>query len=516
MKQIKGYWHILTINHYIEVVSDQLKIMVDSGLYDECENIYVGVLGDSEGLRNVQELFKDYPKIIISEYSTSTDNFEFHTLKILKRQADLHAKEFYGFYIQTKAISYPKWDGVIPNIPNKNGITPEQAYIGGTFIRDYMNYYTLFRWRDNVTELNKGYEVCGTQLRPQREFLEHYSGNFFWFNSEYVKLLKPIEALNRKDRYQAEFWLCSENPIAATLCQVFADYNSKGKFSDTIGKETKPTIIVKSNNLKNKNGRNIVHTLSYNLVSTTEDAVRRMYEMNDKRDFQHIVVDCEYPLLKKDKIPADLRKSKAQNTEALKELALKYGSTYIKIKNEGVSQNWSSIAKFAKLTDDDILCGVDPDELIDMKSGGFIKAMGDVMRADPTYAVTSLIMQEQFAELNTTNSVKRKVAGYNVIDVKGCLMWASIAVSGKFINELGGVPYPKNVKIYGGLEWAMIEHMDRLGYKYCMMQDYLVEHPKDDNADLYRQWKNDSIFGDYKNEKQIQFDAWLEIKRKNK
>ena len=59
----------------------------------------------------------------------------------------------------------------------------------------------------------------------------HYSGNFFWFYSGYVKTLPEIVTLDIKDRNNAEFWICSgKNPEAATLCQKFVDYNTKGKF----------------------------------------------------------------------------------------------------------------------------------------------------------------------------------------------------------------------------------------------------------------------------------------------
>jgi hypothetical protein len=62
----------------------------------------------------------------------------------------------------------------------------------------------------------------------------HYSGNFFWFNSEYVSTLPPIDSLDKSNRYNAETWICLENPIAATACQLFVDYNTKGEFQPFI------------------------------------------------------------------------------------------------------------------------------------------------------------------------------------------------------------------------------------------------------------------------------------------
>ncbi len=184
--------------------------MVESGLYDASEAIYVGCVGD--------KLFASHNKIHLSAFNQNITEYEFLTLKILKEKCD-DDRPFYAVYWHDKAVSWPR---------EKD----EKAYIGGTYWRSSMNYWTLKRWRDNVKELDKGYETCGTQLRPKRGFDEHYSGNFFWATSEYIKTVKLIEMLNRKDRHQAEFWLCSNNPIAATLNQDFIDYNTQKVWKD--------------------------------------------------------------------------------------------------------------------------------------------------------------------------------------------------------------------------------------------------------------------------------------------
>lgn len=216
---IIGFFHICMVNHYFEIISEQLKIMVESGLYDASEIIYVGCVGEEKEFDKVKQLFGSHSKIKVFAYNQDITEYEFLTLKILKSKSDTD-KDFYGFYIHSKGISWNK---------EKN----EKASIGGTYWRDSMNFYTLKKWRENIKELDKGYETCGTQIRAKTEAIGmHYSGNYYWFKSEYVKRVKPIEMVNRKDRHQAEFWLCSANPIAATMNQDFIDYNTQKVWKD--------------------------------------------------------------------------------------------------------------------------------------------------------------------------------------------------------------------------------------------------------------------------------------------
>ncbi|MDD4970789.1 MAG: hypothetical protein PHT07_15285 [Paludibacter sp.] len=211
---VLGFWHILLINDYLSIISEQLQLIIKSGLYCKVERIYVGCLGSQEERLNLQKFFHDYDKIQIISHSTVIENYEFHTLKIL-RNVCLSQPDFYGFYIHTKGVSYPGNEG-------------------GKYWRDYMNYYIITDWKEAVRNLDTGYQTYGVKLLshldlPARKM--HYSGNFYWFRSEYAKTLRPVESLNQNDRFEAEMYMCSNSPIAATGCQLFVDYNTKGTFN---------------------------------------------------------------------------------------------------------------------------------------------------------------------------------------------------------------------------------------------------------------------------------------------
>lgn len=209
--KILGFYHVCLINHWQEIVREQLDCIMSSGLYEASEHIFIGAVGAEEQLGLLSDLLRQLPKIKIVSYSPNIEHYEFETLQMLKDKSD--KREFYGWYIHTKGVSWDKENA--------------KAYTGGTYWRKFMNYYTITKWEDNVANLKSGYDLSGTQIRTQRmspAFKFHYSGNFFWFNSEYVKLLKPVQISN--NRWDAEMYICSNFPIAATLNQEWVDYNT--------------------------------------------------------------------------------------------------------------------------------------------------------------------------------------------------------------------------------------------------------------------------------------------------
>lgn len=483
--KIKIYWHILMVNHYEEIVKEQFDCLINSGLYDACESVSIGCLGEYDNMKKLQSVIDGHDKIKIAEYSTAIDLYEFHTLNILKEDADNSEDDYYIFYFHGKGVSFPK---------EKDSV----AYYGGTAWRQFMNEYTINRWKENILELDGGYETCGTQLRPTRDFPMHYSGNFFSCKSSYVRLLPNISELNIKDRFQGEYWIGIANPIAATLSQQFVDYYSY--------------LPIQSKAVK-KN-RTVVHTLCWNTVKEVSRATKSLYELNKKEDFEHIIVGLGYPLFKNDTIPDDIEEAKQQNRNTLKALAEKYGSRYVEMPNNGVSQNWGVIFKEEKLGDGDVLICCDPDERVHPKAIGWVKAMADVIRSEEKYGVVSLVMEEQFKELNKNNSEEKNIGGQDIIEVHGALMWAQIAVDCGLLKKIGGVPYPKGTPIYGGLEFALLEKMEKYNYKWCFLKDKIVKHPEWDFKDLPRQWKHFIL--DEKNGKQIHFEDYLRLKQMGK
>ena len=458
------YYHILMVNEWERIVKDQLRLIYNSGLYDEVETIKIGALG--MGISKLKEIISVYPKCEIVRHNVDITKYEFWTLRIAHEDAKSE-KPFYGLYLHTKGVSYP-------NHP------------GGKYWRDYMGYYNVVKWKEAVKQLRKGFDTCGVKLTAGR-FPLHYSGNFFWFKSSYLKRLKDPCSCNIKDRFEAEFWSCTGDPKAATLCQDFVDYNTKGSFYK---------------------GENYVHTLAYNLPSEVEKATKLLYDLND--NFEHYIVDLGYPVVKAGEVPEDINKAKQINTDRLSKIAQRYGSEYIKLPNVGVSQNWEAVWRELDMCDDDVLIGADPDE--HPLNEGWVDATGDVLRSG--YGLVSLMMTDHKPLLAGKRT--HKVAGHRCMNVEGGINWALIGMSGKLLSDMGGVPVPKGADRYGWIEAAVKEKMDQLDHKWTVLVDYMVRHTDyqlgDKGTDsLLREWKNLIIF-QIKRYGQISFDEYLKRK----
>ncbi len=260
--------------------------------------------------------------------------------------------------------------------------------------------------------------------------------------------------------------------------------------------------------------RNLVHTLCWNFTTEVEKSVKLLYDLNDRNDFNHVIVDLGFPLIN-DSIPKDINASIEYNTIILKEMAKKYGSGYLKINNIGVSQNWSIVYDYFKMDDNDILCCADPDE--HPKDKNWVRAIGNVIRADPKYAWVSLAMPEYFPILNKNNTIEKIVGSERIWEIIENLNWAQGGFSGKFLNEVGGIPNLDSYPIYGGIEAASIYMMEQLGYKWCILPGYIVEHTDYEKGSfgtskLLREWKNFIIYNIDKFG-QISLEKYLEYKK---
>lgn len=454
------YYHVLLINNWKEIVIEQLTLMQRSGLYDKIDKIKIGCLG--EPLDKLQELLKDYPKCNVAYYSKDIKEYEYVTLDLLLNDSKTE-KPFFGLYFHTKGVSFPKISG-------------------GKYWRDYMGHYNITTWKEAVKKLQKGYDLCGVKLigpNDPNHFPLHYSGNFFWFKSSYISRLKPSP--NRSNRFNAEFWSCTGNPKAATLCQLFVDYDTKGTFEI----------------LKKTYGKNFVHTLAYNLPSEVEKATKILYSQNKPCDFAHYIIDLGFPLAEGGELPKDITKARLHNSMKLKDICRRYGSVYIQMPNIGVSQNWEQVWKHLDMKPKDVLIGLDPDER--PMNQDWVYAMGEINRLDKIGLVGLMVEAHQ----NMIHRIQKKQFEYNKIKYykfNQFLNWGLISMTGEWMQKMGKIPYPPNAKKYGWIEHEMIPYFDKLGYSWVILKDYIVGHTDYElnspgSSQILRQWKNTIIFG---------------------
>lgn len=220
---IRIYLHTTMIRHYQMVVRGILDEIIASGLYDECDGIFIGALGTDEELPNLKNLLINYPKAQVIAHSTNVGFFEFFTMEHLKHDADTLPK-FYALYTHDKGVT------------SEN----EQDKLFRQFWLDYMMYFMVTRWREcyhaldlrDLDDYHAGYDAIGCRMVSARRsinHLTHSSGNIHWSDSEYVKTLSVIRSNAYGDGNQehlnsghwAEMWMWSGQPIIYTPCNLF-------------------------------------------------------------------------------------------------------------------------------------------------------------------------------------------------------------------------------------------------------------------------------------------------------
>ncbi len=181
------FLHVATVGNYQDVVDELITAIQKSGLYDLLYGLFVGIVGN----RPVNNLNLNKVKILYQNGDLS--RFEFDTLKELRRFA-VENPCYKILYIHTK------------------GVSADKQYIEAiTDWREYMTYFNVERYEDCLRNLND-YDTCGVDWRT--EPVPHFSGNFWWSKSDYIRKLPKIEDITNPDanhvlslRHNAEFWI---------------------------------------------------------------------------------------------------------------------------------------------------------------------------------------------------------------------------------------------------------------------------------------------------------------------
>ena len=206
---IDVYIHIGVLNNVNEVLSNILNTIHNSGLYNNCESIYLCVNGDYNKLE-----YDDCDKyeLIINDLNIEDSRMEFPTLDLIKKNSNIRNNKI--LYLMTKGVTKPS------NINIKQQL-------------DMLLYFNVDKWEDRLNELSS-YDCTGVNLNGNKTDLDHdpltwgygkaplhYSGNFWWTTPTHVnKLPKPSDWCISDDyvryRMMCEMW----------ICQIEAKYNS--------------------------------------------------------------------------------------------------------------------------------------------------------------------------------------------------------------------------------------------------------------------------------------------------
>jgi hypothetical protein len=179
------YFHIATIGNYQEIVDEVFKSLYKTNLINVADKINLCVVGDGNVnyVDNWNIVYQQTPDINVGE---------FYTLKLIELYSKQTITNDKILYIHTKGVT-----------------TPNNECINDW--RKYMLYFNVEQHEQAVKELNV-FDTYGVDLVD--EPTKHYSGNFWWSNSNHINKLPSIDEISKPDakailtvRHNAEFWL---------------------------------------------------------------------------------------------------------------------------------------------------------------------------------------------------------------------------------------------------------------------------------------------------------------------
>lgn len=191
------FMHVATVNQYQKVFEEVFESMIDSGLVDEADKINVCAVGNGDlmipGEENIEVHFD--PR---AEYDPrgSIENGEFFTLGKLKEFADTVEENTCILYCHLRGVTSP----------GNEHISTWRKYLTDWNIGDY---------KDSLEALSE-YDAVGVDLieKERWPYADHFSGNFWWANSDYIKTLPSIAQISDPNseqkatlRHNGEFWI---------------------------------------------------------------------------------------------------------------------------------------------------------------------------------------------------------------------------------------------------------------------------------------------------------------------
>jgi hypothetical protein len=179
------YFHVGTIGDYQKIFDEIYSQILESNLLNEVESLNIGIVGN--GKLN----FEKNDKIKVHT-NPNLELGEFFTLELLKNFSDSVTKNYKVLYLHTKGVTTPNNPCIVD-------------------WRKYMTYFNVNQYKKCFDTLEES-DSCGVDLVYEPTL--HYSGNFWWANSSYIKKLPTINEIKFPKtppilsiRHNGEFWI---------------------------------------------------------------------------------------------------------------------------------------------------------------------------------------------------------------------------------------------------------------------------------------------------------------------
>lgn len=195
-RPIYGVYYIGCLGHYLSIVEEQMKCLVDSGLYAQTTKILVFICSFNDNDTSLLRIIEEYDTEKKCVLITSAENI-YEKFAINNYQGYITDDFYYVYYFHTKAVS--RGPGTLFDRRRK-----------------ILNYYTLVLHKLNL-ELLETYDAVGCSLTTRPSL--HFSGNFWWAKSEHVRTLPP----SGNEYLDPEMYICKTHGKYISLSQATND-----------------------------------------------------------------------------------------------------------------------------------------------------------------------------------------------------------------------------------------------------------------------------------------------------
>lgn len=203
------YFHICLLNNWLEVVNDMINEIFNSFLINKIKYVFFFVLGEKneKNISDINNLLNKNDKFYLRSFEENMKIYEKSTLNFLLQDCKNNLENCKILYLHSKGITKPD-------------------NINVYYWRKYMEYFVIHQNDICIKILNES-DTCGVNYRKLPK--KHYSGNFWWSNSNYIKNLDPLSTFeiilqNCKssdhfwiDYLEPEMWICSKAHKCANL-----------------------------------------------------------------------------------------------------------------------------------------------------------------------------------------------------------------------------------------------------------------------------------------------------------
>lgn len=191
------FMHVATVNQYQQVFEEVFESIMDSGLLDESNKVNICAVGNGDLMlpegENIEVHFDPRAEV---DPRGSIENGEFFTLGKIKEFADSAEENYNLLYCHLRGVTSP----------------------GNAHIISWRKYLTEWNIGDYKTslELLNEYDAVGVDLiaKERWPFADHFSGNFWWATTDYIKTLPTVEEISDPNseqkatlRHNGEFWI---------------------------------------------------------------------------------------------------------------------------------------------------------------------------------------------------------------------------------------------------------------------------------------------------------------------